>query len=84
MNSLVLRAILTSALSLLTIDARTRTLWPRLTLTTVLFNSQCPSLGRPFYLASSSRVAPSVRRSMTSVGINRPNGGALDTEGKAP
>jgi hypothetical protein len=70
--------------SLLTIDARARTLSPRLTLTTVLFNSQCPSLGRPFYLASSSRVAPSVRRSMTSVGIKRPSGGVLDTEGKAP
>src|SRR5436190_8599903 len=30
--------------SLLTIDAHTRTLWPRFALTTVLFNSQCPSL----------------------------------------
>jgi hypothetical protein len=74
----------TFSLSLLTIAVRTRTLWPRFALITVLFNSQCPSLGRPFYLATSARVAPSVRRSMTSVRINRHNGGVLDTEGKAP
>jgi len=48
----------------------------------VLFNSQCPALGRPFYLATSPRVATSVCRSMTL--INRHNGRVLDTEGKAP
>jgi len=51
-------------------------------LATVLFNSQCPSLGRPIYLASSLRVATRVRRSTSW--MNRHNVGVLDTEGKVP
>jgi hypothetical protein len=53
-----------------------------LELTTVFFNSQCPSPGRPFYLASFPRVATRVRRSISR--MNRHNVGVLDTEGKAP